>query len=264
MTKQKGKRKLNDDVGIGEEHINEIYKKLNSLDNRLGNSKDRHDHNISVFRAICEFLEQHVRSISMLSGISEAIWGTDAERGRVLSQLDANDLTHVTTLDLFTSLQTKEAGIPRKPIKVEDIPGLREAGWTPDQWGYSFFRLLNSSLEGPSNRQALLIFMRGLWKAMSEHADAWPFKEPVDPRDVPDYYDIIKDPMDLKTMWKRLESDQYYITLEMFIADVKRMFTNARTYNSPETIYFKCANRLETFFSSKLQVGIQAGNKSQQ
>lgn len=30
---------------------------------------------------------------------------------------------------------------------------------------------------------------------MHDHADAWPFKEPVDARDVPDYYDIIKDPM---------------------------------------------------------------------
>lgn len=30
---------------------------------------------------------------------------------------------------------------------------------------------------------------------MHDHPDAWPFKEPVDARDVPDYYDIIKDPM---------------------------------------------------------------------
>ncbi|PPS09696.1 hypothetical protein GOBAR_AA10963 [Gossypium barbadense] len=66
-------------------------------------------------------------------------------------------------------------------------------------------------------------------KSMHDHVDAWPFKEPVDARDVPDYYDIIKDPMDLKTMSKRVESEQYYVTLEMFVADVKRMFANART-----------------------------------
>jgi histone acetyltransferase len=28
-----------------------------------------------------------------------------------------------------------------------------------------------------------------------DRTDAWPFKEPVDSRDVPDYYDIIKDPI---------------------------------------------------------------------
>lgn len=32
-------------------------------------------------------------------------------------------------------------------------------------------------------------------QAMHDHVDAWPFKEPVDAREVPDYYDIIKDPM---------------------------------------------------------------------
>ncbi|KAI8012484.1 Histone acetyltransferase GCN5 [Camellia lanceoleosa] len=36
--------------------------------------------------------------------------------------------------------QKKEAGIPKKIVKVEDIPGLREAGWTPDQWGHSRFK----------------------------------------------------------------------------------------------------------------------------
>lgn len=55
-----------------------------------------------------------------------------------------------------------------------------------------------------------------------------------------DWVDI---PEDLKTMSKRVESEQYYVTFEMFFADVRRMFSNARTYNSPETIYYKCASR---------------------
>ncbi|PIA31577.1 hypothetical protein AQUCO_04900107v1 [Aquilegia coerulea] len=101
-------------------------------------------------------------------------------------------------------------------------------------------------------------------KTMHDHPDSWPFKEPVDGRDVPDYYDIIKDPMDMRTMSKRLESEQYYVTFEMFVADVKRMFANARTYNSPDTIYYKCATRLENFFSLKVQTGIQASGKVQQ
>lgn len=53
---------------------------------------------------------------------------------------------------------------------------------------------------------------------------------------------------DLKTMLKRVDSELCYITLEMFIADMKKMFSNARTYNSPETIYYKCATRYDTPF----------------
>ncbi|KAI8574485.1 hypothetical protein RHMOL_Rhmol01G0357800 [Rhododendron molle] len=184
--------------------------------------------------------------------------------------------------------QKKEAGIPKKIVKVEDISGLREAGWTPDQWGHSRFKTVNASGDNASNQKSLTMSMRALLKAslrffqsssylgfivievvsigsfefccyisltihphendrcsaaMHDHPDAWPFKEPVDARDAPDYYDIIKDPMDLKTMSKRVESEQYYVTFEMFLADVRRMFANARTYNSPETIYYKCATR---------------------
>ncbi|KAG5514520.1 hypothetical protein RHGRI_035808 [Rhododendron griersonianum] len=116
---------------------------------------------------------------------------------------------------------------------------IEEAGWTPDQWGHSRF----NSGDSASNQKSWTAFMRSLLKAMNDHPDAWPFKEPVDARDVPDYYDIIKDPMDLKTMSKRVESEQYYVTFEMFVADARRMFANARTYNSPETIYYKCASR---------------------
>lgn len=58
---------------------------------------------------------------------------------------------------------------------------------------------------------------------------------------------------DLKTMSKRVESELYYVTFDMFVADVRRMFANARTYNSPETIYYKCATR-QVYCSSMLQL----------
>lgn len=148
--------------------------------------------------------------------------------------------------------QKKEAGIPRRLMKPEDIPGLREAGWTPDQWGHSKSRSSFSS-DYNTYRQQLTGLMRLLLKSLIDHTDAWPFKEPVDSRDVPDYYDIIKDPIDLKTMSRRVESEQYYVTLEMFVADLKRMFVNARTYNSPDTIYFKCSTRLEAYFTNRIQ-----------
>lgn len=38
-----------------------------------------------------------------------------------------------------------------------------------------------------------------------------------------------------------------YNEKEKFINDVKRIFNNARFYNQPETIYYKCANELENF-----------------
>ncbi|WRX10383.1 GNAT domain - like 5 [Theobroma cacao] len=178
------------------------------------------------------------------------------------------DLSNCQIVYPGIDFQKKEAGIPKKVIKIEDIPGLKEAGWTPDQWGHTRFRALIVSTDNATNQKHLTGFMRSLVKAassamdfhwilskllmfkqsMHDHVDSWPFKEPVDARDVPDYYDIIKDPVDLKTLSKRVESEQYYVTLDMFLADAKRMFANARTYNAPDTIYYKCTNRHDNHF----------------
>ncbi|XP_057517580.1 histone acetyltransferase GCN5 [Amaranthus tricolor] len=161
------------------------------------------------------------------------------------------ELSNCHTVYTGIVFEKKEAGIPRRVIKVEDIPGLRDAGWTADQYGHSKYKQLIAQGDSASYQKALTAFMRSLLKSMQEHPDAWPFKEPVDARDVPDYYEIIKNPIDLRTMSKRVDSEVYYVTFEMFVADARRMFENARTYNSPETIYYKCATRLESHFISK-------------
>ncbi|KAH8962626.1 hypothetical protein BDL97_05G111200 [Sphagnum fallax] len=170
-------------------------------------------------------------------------------------------LPYVDLPAMIRRQRQKEAGVPRRPMRIEDIPGVKEAGWVPEQAGYSRIRLVNATSDGPPTRQSLHAFMRSLLKVVAEHADAWPFKEPVDAREVPDYYDIIKDPIDLRTISRRLDSEQYFITLDMFVADMKRMFSNARTYNSPDTIYYKCTNRLDAFFMNKLQAGIQVTSR---
>jgi len=49
--------------------------------------------------------------------------------------------------------------------------------------------------------------MNSLWK----HNQAWIFHEPVDPKklNIPDYLDIIKEPMDFGTVKTKLNNNQY-------------------------------------------------------
>ncbi|KAJ8038400.1 Bromodomain testis-specific protein [Holothuria leucospilota] len=78
------------------------------------------------------------------------------------------------------------------------------------------------------------VVMKALWK----HQFAWPFHQPVDhvKLALPDYYQIIKHPMDLGTIRKRLQNNFYYSGKEC-IADFKLMFTNCYVYNSPGEDY---------------------------
>jgi histone acetyltransferase len=44
---------------------------------------------------------------------------------------------------------------------------------------------------------------------MKKHKSAWPFIEAVQLEDVPDYHLIIKEPMDIKTIERKLQGNEY-------------------------------------------------------
>ncbi|KAJ8126534.1 hypothetical protein O1611_g7104 [Lasiodiplodia mahajangana] len=87
---------------------------------------------------------------------------------------------------------------------------------------------------------------------MQTHQAAWPFWDPVNGDDNPDYYKIITEPMDLSIMWTKLEADQYPTPRE-FLRDAHRLFKNCRKYNAEGTIYVKEANRLENYMWRRIR-----------
>ncbi|KPU77735.1 uncharacterized protein Dana_GF24755, isoform B [Drosophila ananassae] len=89
-------------------------------------------------------------------------------------------------------------------------------------------------------------------KAIQSHKSAWPFMEPVDPDEAPDYYKVIKEPMDLKQMESKLESNAY-TKLAEFIGDMTKIFDNCRYYNPKESSFYKCAEALESYFVQKIK-----------
>ncbi|GLT58825.1 hypothetical protein SLA2020_316880 [Shorea laevis] len=70
------------------------------------------------------------------------------------------------------------------------------------------------------------------------------FSEPVDPEELPDYHDIIANPMDFSTVRKKLDAGAY-TTLEQFEKDVFLICSNAMQYNAPDTIYFRQARSIQ-------------------
>ncbi|XP_039747718.1 histone acetyltransferase KAT2A [Pararge aegeria] len=126
-------------------------------------------------------------------------------------------------------------------IPIDCIPGVRDAGWRES-------RATRAAPDPEPDPSAL----RAVLHAVKNHAAAWPFLKPVDKADVPDYYDHIKYPMDLRTMGERLKA-RYYSSRRLFVADMARIFSNCRLYNSPDTDYYRCANTLEKYFQTKMK-----------
>ncbi|KAL9058677.1 MAG: hypothetical protein Q9206_001812, partial [Seirophora lacunosa] len=66
-------------------------------------------------------------------------------------------------------------------------------------------------------------------KAMTEHSTA--FLQRVNKRDAPDYHNVIKTPMDLGTMTKKLKNVQYKSKQE-FVTDLNLIWSNCLNYNA--------------------------------
>ncbi|XP_016311257.1 bromodomain-containing protein 3-like isoform X6 [Sinocyclocheilus anshuiensis] len=93
------------------------------------------------------------------------------------------------------------------------------------------------------------VVVKTLWK----HQFAWPFYTPVDAikLNLPDYNKIIKNPMDMGTIKKRLENN-YYWTAGECMQDFNTMFTNCYIYNKPTDDIVLMAQALEKIFLQKV------------
>ncbi|XP_073435899.1 nucleosome-remodeling factor subunit BPTF isoform X3 [Dendrobates tinctorius] len=94
--------------------------------------------------------------------------------------------------------------------------------------------------------------LKRVLRSLQAHKMAWPFLEAVDPGDAPDYYAVIKEPMDLATMEDRIRG-RCYKKLTEFVADMTKIFDNCRYYNPSESTFCQSAEVLESFFVQKLK-----------
>lgn len=85
--------------------------------------------------------------------------------------------------------------------------------------------------------------------SLIDHEFAWVFKDPVDPIELglPDYFEVIKTPMDLNLIKKQLEVRQYD-NFDDVCRDVRLVFENAILYNGEDSDVGDMALRMLDFF----------------
>ncbi|GJQ86655.1 Taf1, partial [Trypoxylus dichotomus] len=77
-------------------------------------------------------------------------------------------------------------------------------------------------------------------KTMSE---SWPFLKPVNKKAVKDYYNIVKRPMDLETILKKVTAHKYHNRHE-FLVDVQQILENCILYNGKDSPFTQKAEQL--------------------
>lgn len=90
----------------------------------------------------------------------------------------------------------------------------------------------NSAGSGSTTNAMLMKQCATLLKRLMTHQYGWVFNTPVDvvKLNIPDYFNVIKNPMDLGTVKGKLDAGRYASPLG-FAADVRLTFSNAMTYN---------------------------------
>ncbi|KAF9535567.1 Bromodomain-containing protein [Crepidotus variabilis] len=103
-------------------------------------------------------------------------------------------------------------------------------------------------------------------KNLKKQKDSGPFQLPVDPvaLNIPHYPSIIKTPMDLATVERKLHSSNYqkpdtnpnnprYYNVQEFITDVHLIFSNALTFNGPDHVVTGMGKRLREIFDKQIK-----------
>ncbi|XP_015749485.1 PREDICTED: bromodomain adjacent to zinc finger domain protein 2B-like [Acropora digitifera] len=85
---------------------------------------------------------------------------------------------------------------------------------------------------------------------MEKHEDAWPFLVPVNAKQFPEYYRIIKRPMDFHTMKIKLRDCQYSGPNE-FVDDARTVFLNCEEFNEDDSEVGQAGKRLFQFFERR-------------
>ena len=87
-------------------------------------------------------------------------------------------------------------------------------------------------------------------KEMESSDDSWPFLFPVNAKQFPTYKKIVRNPMDLNTIRRRLEGGGY-ATRDEFCDDVRLIFANCELFNEDDSPVGKAGHAMRHLFDTK-------------
>ncbi|CAH1390893.1 unnamed protein product [Nezara viridula] len=144
---------------------------------------------------------------------------------------------------------------PKSP-KVNDAPDVKPTVVPePIQQGVGMDKKKKCLFKPDDLRQALMPTLEKLYR----QDESLPFRQPVDPQSlgIPDYFDIVRTPMDLSTVKRKLDTGQYSDPWE-YVDDVWLMFDNAWLYNRKTSRVYRYCTKLSEVFEQEIDPVMQA------
>merc|ERR1719253_417435 len=146
-----------------------------------------------------------------------------------------------------TADATKARGGTNKAAELAmAIPGVAEAGWTMAD----LVTMTRSAKDSDQKKHLLKKELLSLLNKVSDQHFAWCFRDPVNTEEVKDYLEVIKEPMDLRTIEKRIRKRDWYKNKSMLYSDMMKMVDNCKLYNGEGNTYYEHAVSLQKYLAT--------------
>lgn len=118
-----------------------------------------------------------------------------------------------------------------------------------------FLKSTNDSSSSVTNEKDISQ-CRNLLTELIRNDNAWPFTDKVSPDDYPNYYEVIKEPMDFQTIKSKCtktltSTTKPYETKEQFAYDCRLIFDNCEFFNEDKSDIGRAGHKLRAFFETK-------------
>lgn len=133
----------------------------------------------------------------------------------------------------------------RAAMKRQATQGVSETELPSGEKRHAYKLALNR-ISNPSETSALWLT---ILNKVKKHPKAGHFLHPVDPEamEIPNYREIVKEPMDLSTVERNLLENSYK-SIEEFDVDMQRIFSNAILFNKPVHQVSRAAEEVKAFY----------------
>ncbi|KAG5534756.1 hypothetical protein RHGRI_022763 [Rhododendron griersonianum] len=180
----------------------------------------------------------------------------EMQRTNVVAVSSSSDILSCSNPQNGPSVENfkKSSGLTSGSGRKANPSDPKRHGWNRSTSGK--FESASQTSVTPSASNAIVMKQcDGLLKKLMEHQHGWVFNTPVDvvKFNIPDYFIVIKNPMDLGTIKSKIASSEYSSPLD-FAADVRLTFSNAMTYNQPGNDVHFMADTLCKFFEVRWKV----------
>jgi len=169
------------------------------------------------------------------------------------SSISSNPTKKIFTNDKkpVESKGAKQINTPSPNTLVAHKPGLRDPTKRKPSTQFEFPDHETSHSANKSFKANSQIARKAqtLLQKLKKHPSAGPFLYPVDAKGLglTDYHDVVREPMDLSTVEKKLKNGQY-ISLSEYAADIRKIWNNSLLYNMEGSVIYIMTLEMRSYF----------------